>query len=264
MSSERSSAAPAAPEQAASPSMSARIGAEVLGTFILVLGGAGTAILAANFPDAETNSLGVGLLGVSLAFGLTVLVAIYAVGYISGGHFNPAVTVGLAVARRFEWNDVPVYIGAQLVGGALASTVIFAIAAGGPDGFLDAARDSGFASNGYGDHSPGGFNLAAAAVSEVTLTAVFLFIILGITDRRASAGFAGLTVGLTLALIHLVSIPVTNTSVNPARSVATAIYGESWALEQLWLFIIAPIAGAAIAAAVHRAVLEGAQDRTSG
>lgn len=258
---QRSSAAPSAPEQPASPSMTARLGAEVLGTFILVFGGAGTAIFAANFPDAQGNTLGVGLLGVSLAFGLTVLVAIYAVGYISGGHFNPAVTVGLAVARRFKWEDVPFYIGSQLIGGAVATTLLFAIAAGGPDGFLDAARDGGFASNGFGDHSPGGFNLAAAAISEVTLTAVFLFIILGITDRRASAGFAGLTIGLTLALIHLISIPVTNTSVNPARSVATAIYGESWALEQLWLFIVAPIAGAVIAAVVHRAIFEGQQGR---
>ncbi len=258
---QRNTAAPAAPEQAASPSRTARLGAEVLGTFILVLGGAGTAIFAANFPESQANTLGVGLLGVSLAFGLTVLVAIYAVGYISGGHFNPAVTIGLAVARRFGWNDVPLYVGAQVAGGVFASTVIFAIAAGGPDGFLDAARDGGFASNGYGDHSPGGFNLAAAAISEVTLTAVFLFIILGITDRRASAGFAGLTVGLTLALIHLVSIPITNTSVNPARSIATAIYGESWALEQLWLFIVAPIAGAALAAVVHRAVFEGNQGK---
>lgn len=245
-------AAPTAPAQAASLSTAARLSAEVLGTFILVFGGAGTAIFAANFPAPEDNSLGVGLLGVALAFGLSVLAGAYAVGHLSGGHFNPAVTVGLAVGRQFAWRDAAGYIIAQIVGGALASTLLFAIAAGGPEGFLQNAQESGFAANGFGEHSPGGFGLGAAILAEVILTAVFLFVILGVTDRRASAGFAGLTIGLTLTLIHLVSIPVTNTSVNPARSIATAIYAGGWAWAQLWVFILAPLVGAAVAGVVHR------------
>jgi aquaporin Z len=249
-------AAPTAPAQEVSPSLAARLGAEVLGTFILVFGGAGTAIFAANFPYQDGNPLGVGFVGVALAFGLTVLAGAYAVGHISGGHFNPAVTIGLAVGRQFEWKDTVGYIVAQIVGGALASTLLFAIAAGGPDGFLQNAQDAGFAANGFGEHSPGGFGLVSAILAEVILTAVFLFVILGVTDRRASAGFAGLTIGLTLTLIHLISIPITNTSVNPARSIATAIYagGGGWAWGQLWVFILAPIVGAAIAGLVHYAL----------
>jgi aquaporin Z len=232
--------------------MYARLVAEALGTFVLVLGGCGTALLAANFPDAEANTLGVGFLGVALAFGLTVVVGAFALGPISGGHFNPAVTLGLAAAGRFSWSDVGGYIVAQLVGGVVASSVLALVASGGPDGFLDAARESGFASNGFGEHSPGGFGLGSAILVETILTAVFLFVILGTTARVASPGFAPLAIGLTLTLIHLISIPVTNTSVNPARSLATAIYGGGWAMGQLWVFIVFPILGALIAGYAYR------------
>ncbi|MFF2844402.1 aquaporin Z [Paenarthrobacter sp. NPDC057981] len=236
-----------------SPTLTSRLGAEALGTFILVFGGVGTALFAANFPDAA-NTLGVGFLGVSLAFGLTVVAGAYAFGHVSGGHFNPAVTIGLAVAGRFPAKDIAAYIVAQVVGGAAASSVLAAIAAGGPNGFFTSARASGFASNGFGDHSPGGFGLVSALVIEFVLTAVFVLVILGVTDRRAAPGFAALAIGLSLTLIHLVSIPVTNTSVNPARSIATALYGDGWALGQLWVFIVAPIAGAVAAAALYRRV----------
>ncbi|MEE2568717.1 aquaporin Z [Pseudarthrobacter sp. J64] len=246
-------AAPVAPDVNASPSTVSRLGAEVLGTFILVFGGVGTALFAAQFPD-EANPLGVGFLGVALAFGLTVVGAAYAVGHISGGHFNPAVTIGLFVAGRFPAKDIVGYVVAQIVGGALATSLLAAIAAGGPAGFFDAARAGGFASNGFGEHSPGGFSLLSAILIEVILTAVFLFVILGVTDRRATPGFAALTIGLSLTLIHLISIPVTNTSVNPARSIATALYGDTWALGQLWVFILAPVAGAALAAIVYKLV----------
>jgi aquaporin Z len=232
--------------------MYARLGAEALGTFVLVLGGCGTAVLAANFPDAETNTLGVGFLGVALAFGLTVVVGAFALGPISGGHFNPAVTLGLAAAGRFSWSDAGGYIVAQLIGGVLGSSVLALIALGGPDGFFDAARASGFASNGFGEHSPGGFGLGSAILVETVLTAVFLFVILGTTARIASPGFAPLAIGLTLTLIHLISIPVTNTSVNPARSLATAIYGGGWAWGQLWVFIVFPILGGLIAGYAYR------------
>lgn len=238
--------------ETASPAMYARLVAEALGTFVLVLGGCGTALLAANFPDAEVNTLGVGFLGVALAFGLTVVVGAFALGPISGGHFNPAVTLGLAAAGRFSWSDVGGYIVAQLVGGVVASSVLALVVSGGPDGFFDAARESGFASNGFGEHSPGGFGLGSAIVVETVLTAVFLFVILGTTARVASPGFAPLAIGLTLTLIHLISIPVTNTSVNPARSLATAIYGGGWALGQLWVFIVFPILGALIAGLAYR------------
>lgn len=246
-------AAPVAPDVDASPSTVSRVGAEVLGTFILVFGGVGTALFAAQFPG-EANPLGVGFLGVALAFGLTVVGAAYAVGHISGGHFNPAVTIGLFVAGRFPAKDIAGYVVAQIAGGALATSLLAAIAAGGPAGFFDAARAGGFASNGFGEHSPGGFSMLSALLIEVILTAVFLFVILGVTDRRATPGFAALTIGLTLTLIHLISIPVTNTSVNPARSIATALFAEPWALGQLWLFIVAPIVGAALAAVVYKLV----------
>jgi aquaporin Z len=228
--------------------MAARLGAEFLGTFWLVLGGCGTAVLAAGFPD-----VGVGLLGVALAFGLTVLTMAYAVGHVSGGHFNPAVTVGLAVAKRFAWKDAPAYIITQVVAASVAGAVLLVIASG-QDGFD--AKASGFAANGFGDHSPGGYTLLAALVTEIVLTAFFLYVILGATDGRAPVGFAPIAIGLALTLIHLISIPVTNTSVNPARSTGVAWFTDSWALGQLWLFWLAPVVGAAIAGATY-AVITG-------
>jgi aquaporin Z len=235
------------------PGTAARLAAEALGTFVLVLGGVGTALFAAAFPDSA-NPLGVGFLGVALAFGLSVVAGAYAFGHVSGGHFNPAVTIGLAVAGRFPARDVASYIGAQIAGAVAASSLLAAIAAGGPAGFFTAARSAGFASNGFAEHSPGGFGLGAALIIEFVLTALFLLVILGVTDRRATPGFAALAIGFSLTLIHLVSIPVTNTSVNPARSIATAIYSEGWAAGQLWVFVLAPIAGAAAAAALYRVV----------
>lgn len=214
-----------------------RAAAEAVGTFWLVLGGCGSAVLAAAFPH-----LGIGFLGVALAFGLTVVTMAYAVGHISGGHFNPAVSVGLAVARRFPGRELPAYVIAQLIGGILAGAVLYVIASGAA-GF-DAS--AGFASNGYGEHSPGGYSLAAGLVCEVVMTCGFLVVILGATDRRAPAALAPLAIGLALTLIHLVSIPVTNTSVNPARSTGVAIFAGGWALAQLWAFWVAPIVGAAI------------------
>lgn len=228
---------------ASTPALPSRLGAEFLGTFWLVFGGCGTAVLAAGFPD-----VGVGLLGVSLAFGLSVVTMAYAVGHVSGGHFNPAVTVGLAVARRFPWKDAPAYVATQVVAAVVAAGVLFVVASGA-DGF-DAGA-SGFAANGYGEHSPGGYSLLAALVAEVVLTAFFLYVILGATDGRAPVGFAPIAIGLSLTLIHLVSIPVTNTSVNPARSTGPALFTDSWALGQLWLFWLAPLIGAAIAGATY-------------
>jgi len=235
-----------------------RLAAELLGTFVLVLGGCGAAVLAADFPygDDPGNPLGIAFLGVSLAFGLTVLVTVYAVGHVSGGHFNPAVTIGVAAARRFAWREAGGYIGAQVAGAILAAAVLFVIASG-RDGF--SATESGFASNGFGDRSPGGYGLFAALLIEIVLTAVFLFVILGVTDTRAPKGFAPIAIGLALTLIHLVSIPVTNTSVNPARSVGPALFAGADAMAQLWLFILAPTIGALIAGYSYRAVLgEGA------
>lgn len=220
-------------------------GAEFLGTFWLVLGGCGSAVLAAAFPE-----LGIGLLGVSLAFGLTVVTMAYAVGHISGGHFNPAVSVGLWAGGRLPASKLLPYIVAQLLGGLAAGGVLYLIASG-KAGFDLAA---GFASNGYAEHSPGGYSLAAAAITEVVMTAFFLLIILGATSRRAPAGFAPLAIGLSLALIHLISIPVTNTSVNPARSTGVAVYVGDWAVGQLWLFWLAPIAGALIGALLYRLI----------
>lgn len=224
--------------------MQARVlGAEFVGTFWLVLGGCGSAVLAAAFPE-----LGIGLAGVSLAFGLTVLTMAFAIGHISGCHLNPAVSIGLWAVGRFEAGKLPGYIGAQVAGAIAAGGVLYVIASGAP-GF-DVAK--GFASNGYGAHSPGGYTLLAAAVTEVVLTAFFLIVILGATDRRAPAGFAGIPIGLALTLIHLISIPVTNTSVNPARSTGVALYVGDWAVSQLWLFWLAPIAGAVIGAVIYR------------
>src|SRR4051794_22629837 len=224
-----------------------RLGAEFLGTFWLVFAGCGSAVLAAAVPD-----VGIGYLGVALAFGLSVLTMAYAVGHVSGGHFNPAVTVGLAVGRRFAWRDVPAYVITQVVAAIVAAFVLWVIASG-KDGFD--ASESGFASNGYGDRSPGGYSLLACLVTEVVLTAFFLYVILGSTDTRAPRGFAPIAIGLSLTLIHLVSIPVTNTSVNPARSIGPALFAGGDAISQLWLFIIAPIAGAAIAAVTYRLVV---------
>jgi aquaporin Z len=220
-------------------------GAEFLGTFWLVLGGCGSAVLAAAFPD-----VGIGLHGVSLAFGLTVLTMAYAIGHISGCHLNPAVSVGLCVSGRFPAAQLLPYIIAQVLGGIAAGGVLYVIASGAA-GF-DVA--SGFASNGYGTHSPGGYSLLAALVTEVVMTAFFLLIILGATDERAPAGFAPIAIGLGLTLIHLISIPVTNTSVNPARSTAVALYVGDWAMAQLWLFWLAPIAGAVLGALAYRSI----------
>jgi len=227
--------------------MSKRLCAEFLGTFWLVLGGCGSAGLAAAFPE-----LGIGFAGVALAFGLTVVTMAYAVGHISGGHFNPAVTVGLVAGGRLPAKDAVPYIIAQVVGGIAAGGVLYLIASG-KAGF-DAS--AGFASNGYGEHSPGGYTLAAAIVCELVLTAFFLIVIHGATDKRAPAGMAPLAIGLTLTLIHLISIPVTNTSVNPARSTGVAVYQGSWALEQLWVFWLVPLIGGAIGGLIYRHLLE--------
>ena len=217
--------------------------AEFFGTFWLVLGGCGSAVLAAAFPN-----VGIGLLGVSFAFGLTVLTMAYAIGHISGCHLNPAVSIGLWAAGRFEANQLIPYIIAQVLGGIVAGGVLFVIASGNAD-FNVAA---GFASNGYGEHSPGLYNLTSALVTEVVMTMMFLLVILGATDRRAPAGFAPIAIGLCLTLIHLVSIPVTNTSVNPARSTGVAVYVGGWAIQQLWLFWVAPIVGGILGAFLYR------------
>jgi len=223
-----------------------RLVAEFIGTFWLVLGGCGSAVLAAKFPE-----IGIGLVGVSLAFGLTVLTGVYALGPISGGHFNPAVSLGLVVGGRFPASEFVQYVVAQVLGGVAAAAVLYLIATGKP-GFDVVA--SGFAANGYGEHSPGGYSLTAAVISEVVMTFMFLIIILGATHKRAPAGFAGIAIGLALTLIHLISIPVTNTSVNPARSTAPALFVGGWAVEQLWLFWVAPLVGAALAGVVYRAI----------
>ena len=220
--------------------------AEMFGTFWLVLGGCGSAVLAAAFPD-----VGIGLLGVSLAFGLTVLTMAFAIGHISGCHLNPAVTIGLWTGGRFDAKDVVPYIIAQVLGGIIAGGVLFVIASG-QAGFD--VVSSGFASNGFGEYSPGGYSLTAALVCEVVMTMVFLFVIMGATDSKAPAGFAPIAIGLCLTLIHLISIPVTNTSVNPARSTGVAVFVGDWAVSQLWLFWVAPIIGAVIGAIIYKAV----------
>jgi len=223
-----------------------KLASEFLGTFWLVLGGCGSAVLAAGFP-----ALGIGFAGVSLAFGLTVLTGAYALGPISGGHFNPAVTVGLWAGGRFPGRDIPAYVVAQVIGAIAAAGVLYLIASGKPNFEL-----GGFAANGFGEHSPGGYSLTSALVTEIVMTFMFLIVILGATHRRAPVGFAGLAIGLALTLIHLISIPVTNTSVNPARSTGPALFVGGWALAQLWLFWLAPIAGAMAAGWFYRGVLE--------
>jgi len=228
-------------------------GAEAFGTFWLVLGGCGSAVLAATFPQ-----VGIGLLGVALAFGLTVLTMAFAVGHISGGHFNPAVSVGLWAAGRFPAAKLLPYVVSQLLGALAAGGIIYLIASGKAGFELSA----GFASNGYGDHSPGGYSLLAALVCEVVMTMFFLLIILGATDKRAPQGFAPIAIGLGLTLIHLVSIPVTNTSVNPARSTGVAVFVGGWAIAQLWLFWVAPIAGAVLGALAYRALAADAAKRS--
>lgn len=220
--------------------------AEAFGTFWLVLGGCGAAVLAAGYPE-----LGIGFVGVSLAFGLTVLTMAYAIGHISGCHLNPAVSVGLMLGGRFPAKELGPYIAAQLVG-AIAGAAVLAVIAGGKEGFDLVA--SGFAANGYGEHSPDGYSMVAGLVCEIVMTFMFLFIILGATDKRAPAGMAPLAIGLGLVLIHLISIPVTNTSVNPARSTSQAIFVGGWAMSQLWLFWVGPIVGAALAGTVYRFV----------
>jgi len=222
-------------------SMGKKQGAEFIGTFWLVLGGCGSAVLAAAFPE-----LGIGFVGVALAFGLTVLTMAFAIGHISGCHLNPAVSVGLMVGGRFSSRELLPYIVAQVLGGLAGAAVLYVIATG-QAGF----ETAGFASNGYGEHSPGGYNLTSALVTEVVMTFMFLIIILGATDERAPAGLAPIAIGLGLTLIHLISIPVTNTSVNPARSTGVALFEGGWAISQLWLFWIAPIVGAALAGVVY-------------
>jgi aquaporin Z len=223
-------------------SMSKKLGAEFIGTFWLVLGGCGSAVLAAGFPD-----VGIGLLGVSLAFGLTLLTMAFAIGHISGCHINPAVSVGLMVGGRFPASELFPYVVAQVLGGVAGAAILYVIATGQP-GF----EMAGFASNGYGEHSPGGYSLTAALVTEVVMTFMFLLIILGSTDKRAPAGLAPIAIGLGLTLVHLISIPVTNASVNPARSTAVALFEGGWAISQLWLFWVAPIVGAALAGLFYK------------
>jgi aquaporin Z len=228
--------------------MNKKLAAEFIGTFWLVLGGCGSAVLAAAFPG-----VGIGLLGVSLAFGLTVLTMAFAIGHISGCHLNPAVSVGLWMGGRFPAKDLGPYIVAQVFGAIVAGGVLYVIASG-QAGFDVSA---GFASNGYGEHSPGGYSLTAALVTEVVLTMGFLFVIMGATDSRAPAGFAPIAIGLALTLIHLISIPVTNTSVNPARSTGVALYVGGWAVAQLWLFWVAPIVGGALGGLIYKALGSG-------
>jgi aquaporin Z len=225
--------------------LSRRLTAEFIGTFWLVLGGCGSAVLAAGFPKT-----GIGFLGVALAFGLTLLTMAYAIGHISGCHINPAVSVGLWAGGRFPGSEVIPYIIAQVIGGIVAAGVLYVIASGTAGFDLSA----GFASNGYGAHSPGGYGLGSAAVCEIVMTLMFLFVIMGATDKRVPAGFAPIPIGLVLTLIHLISIPVTNTSVNPARSTGPALFVGGWAVQQLWLFWLAPIVGAALGGILYRSV----------
>lgn len=225
--------------------MTKKLAAEFFGTFWLVFGGCGSAVLAAGFPQ-----LGIGFAGVALAFGLTVVTMAYAVGAISGGHFNPAVSFGLAVGGRFSWSELIPYWIAQVIGGFIAAAILYAIASGAPD-----FKAGGFASNGYGDLSPGHYSVYAAFLAEMVLTAAFIVVILGTTSKAAPAGFAPLAIGLCLTVIHLVSIPVTNTSVNPARSTAVVLFAQTGAVTQLWLFWVAPLVGAAIGGAIWKTLL---------
>ena len=224
--------------------------AEFIGTFWLTLGGCGSAVLAAAFPET-----GIGLVGVSLAFGLTVVTGAYALGPISGGHFNPAVSVGMAMGGRFSWSELPGYVIAQVLGAIVGGGILYVIATG-----KAGAELGGFATNGFGTHSPGGYSMTAALVTEVVMTALFLIVILGATAKRAAPGFAGLAIGLCLTLIHLISIPVTNTSVNPARSTGVAVFGPDIAVQQLWLFWLAPIVGALIGAVIYKTLLSNRTD----
>ncbi len=244
--------------------MKRALGAEVFGTFWLVLGGCGAAVFAASITNGavETN-LGIGFLGVSLAFGLTVLTMAYAVGHISGGHFNPAVTVGLVVSGRFDKKDAAPYIVAQLVGAIAAAAVLYVKAKGQPGWKIDNSAPGAFAANGYDQLSPRGYNLTAAAIAEVVLTAFFVLVILGATAKRAVAGFGGAAIGLALTLIHLISIPITNTSVNPARSTSQALFAGGDYIPQLWLFWVAPIAGGAIGALIWKFLLADAADEVA-
>lgn len=242
--------------------MSSRLGAEFLGTYVLVLGGTGAAVLAAKFVDpvtAEATGLGIGFVGVALAFGLTVVAGAYALGHISGGHFNPAISIGMAAAGKFGWKDVLPYVVTQVVAAMAASATLWVIALNRKGMTADDLAGGGFAANGYGDHSPGRYTLLACLLIEVVLTAVFLLVIAGVTDRHAPKGFAALAIGLTLTLIHLISIPVTNTSVNPARSTGPAVVlafnGDGWALGQLWLFWVAPILGGILGAWIYTVVM---------
>jgi aquaporin Z len=237
------------------PALSSRLAAEALGTFWLVFGGCGSAIYTAKFlaPSVVAGApfqLGIGFLGVALAFGLTVMTMAYAVGHVSGAHFNPAVTVGVAVAKRFPWRDVPLYVGSQLIGGLLAGLALWGVARG-VRGFSPTGN---MAANGYGIHSPGGYSLVSVLCAEAILTAFFLFVILGSTDDRAPVGFAPIAIGLSLTLIHLISIPISNTSVNPARSTAVAFFNGNGAPAQLWAFWVAPLVGAVIAGATYALV----------
>lgn len=222
-----------------------------IGTFWLVLGGCGSAVLAAGFPE-----LGIGFVGVSLAFGLTVVTMAYAIGHISGCHLNPAVTIGVWIGGRFKGKDVLPYIGAQVMGGIAGAAILFLIASGRSDFVL-----GGFASNGFGEHSPGGYSMSSALITEVAMTFFFLFVILGSTYTKAPRGFAGLAIGLCLTLIHLISIPITNTSVNPARSTSQALFVGDWAMDQLWLFWLAPVVGAILAGLVYKAISPEATDK---
>ncbi|MGE3871859.1 MAG: aquaporin Z [Parvibaculaceae bacterium] len=230
--------------------MQKKLAAEFFGTFWLVLGGCGSAVLAAAFPN-----VGIGLLGVAFAFGLTVLTMAYAVGGISGGHFNPAVTVGLATAGRFSWGSVIPYVIVQVIGAIVAAGVLYLIASGKAGFAIDPAAPGAFATNGYDVHSPGGYSLTAALITEIVMTAFFLIIILGATGKSVPAGFAPIAIGLGLTLIHLISIPVTNTSVNPARSTGPALIAGGLALQQLWLFWVAPLIGGVVGGLIHKALL---------
>lgn len=236
--------------------MMKRLAAEFLGTFWLVLGGCGTAVFAAGVPD-----LGVGYAGVALAFGLTVLTGVYALGHVSGGHFNPAVSFGLAAGNRFDWKDVPGYVVAQVIGGVAAAAVIYFIAMGNADFASNPLTSAGaFATNGFGDLSPHGYSMAAAAVAEIVLTAIFVVVIMGSIHGKAPAGFAGISIGLCLTLIHLISIPITNTSVNPARSTAVALFANNGATGQLWFFWLMPIIGGIIGGLLYRTVIRSNEE----
>lgn len=229
---------------------SKKLAAEFLGTMWLVLGGCGSAIFAANF-GGDGNPLGIGFMGVALAFGLTVLTGAYAFGHISGGHFNPAVSIGLMVGKRFPVSELPGYIAAQVLGGAFGAFIIYMIATGQTGFAIDATSAGAFATNGFGEFSPGGYGMMSVLIAEVVLTAVFLIIIMGSTHHRAPIGFAPIAIGLGLTLIHLISIPITNTSVNPARSTAVALFVGGESLSQLWLFWVAPIVGAALGGGIY-------------